>query len=141
MHDFIEPEASYQDFLATFRSISQSFGSLQAWMEFLSSQDLVIGKRIHGSMAALQLGIPSILLSHDSRTKELAQTLKIPSIDLQHAAVGNSKESIRALVDAVQFDAAAFASRREQLWSAMGSLFRENGLELTKAEELSQPLT
>lgn len=51
------------------------------WINALKQYDLVIGTRIHGTIAGILAGTPSILICHDSRTRELADYFKIPYID------------------------------------------------------------
>jgi polysaccharide pyruvyl transferase WcaK-like protein len=51
------------------------------WINFLRSYDLYCGERLHGAIAALDAGVPSLLLSSDLRTLEVAEFLKIPHIN------------------------------------------------------------
>jgi len=44
--------------------------------------DLVLGYRLHGNLMALANGVPSIYFTYDSRTREFAETFKIPSFDV-----------------------------------------------------------
>lgn len=48
------------------------------WIDTLRDRDLVVGTRIHGTIAGLLAGVPSILVAHDSRTRELAEFHAIP---------------------------------------------------------------
>lgn len=50
------------------------------WIDYLRGFDFAIGTRIHGTIAAVNAGIPALLLTHDSRTAELAQYHGIPHI-------------------------------------------------------------
>ncbi|MCW4457823.1 polysaccharide pyruvyl transferase family protein [Microbacterium sp. MPKO10] len=50
----------------------------QTWRDYLSTCEFAFGNRIHGNVAALTAGTPAVLLSHDSRTLELAQYHGIP---------------------------------------------------------------
>jgi len=42
--------------------------------------DFVLGTRFHGAMAAIQSGVPALIITHDSRTQELCEFLNIPFI-------------------------------------------------------------
>ena len=42
--------------------------------------DFAIGYRVHGILPALANGVPGILVTYDTRSEELAQTLSIPTI-------------------------------------------------------------
>jgi hypothetical protein len=48
------------------------------WIASLAEVDFAFGTRIHGSIAALLAGTPSVVLAHDSRTLELARYFDIP---------------------------------------------------------------
>ncbi len=54
------------------------FVNSTTWFNFLSTKNLVFGTRLHGCIAGLLGGTPSVLLAHDSRTLEIAQYFKIP---------------------------------------------------------------
>lgn len=54
------------------------FVDATTWIDTLRDRDLVVGTRIHGTIAGLLAGVPSILVAHDSRTRELAEFHAIP---------------------------------------------------------------
>lgn len=54
------------------------FVDATTWIDTLRDRDLVVGTRIHGTIAGLLAGVPSILIAHDSRTRELAEFHSIP---------------------------------------------------------------
>ena len=56
------------------------FTNVLSWINFLKTQEFSIGTRLHGCIAGLLAGIPSVLVCHDSRTLELADFIGIPSI-------------------------------------------------------------
>lgn len=59
------------------------FFDLQEWKEYLKSSGFTFsfGMRFHGNMVSHLCGIPSLWVVHDSRTRELTETLKLPSVD------------------------------------------------------------
>jgi hypothetical protein len=59
------------------------FFNVESWLDYLATRDFVISTRLHGIIAALLAGVPGILVTHDTRTGEMAQLLGIPSIDAQ----------------------------------------------------------
>ena len=61
---------------------SKVFFDVESWLAFLSQRDFSIGTRIHGTIAALLAGTPAVLLTHDTRTTELADAMNIPRIDV-----------------------------------------------------------
>ena len=60
----------------------QVFYEINAWQNALSNIDFAFGMRFHGNMMALQQRIPALWVTHDSRTIELAEFLKLPSINI-----------------------------------------------------------
>lgn len=56
----------------------------KAWLNQLKKQELYIGTRIHGGIASLLSGVPAIIVTHDSRTQELAEYFNIPHIKLEN---------------------------------------------------------
>ena len=73
------------------------------WIEFLAEQDFVFGTRFHGNVAALLAGVPATLLTHDSRTVELAEYHAIPHRPM--ADVVSEKTDARELYEAADFTA------------------------------------
>lgn len=57
------------------------FWTVDEWANFLSTKQACLGSRIHGTVAALCAGTPAVLVTHDSRTQELAKALHIPHVD------------------------------------------------------------
>jgi Polysaccharide pyruvyl transferase len=53
-----------------------------AYEEMVKRRDLVVGFRLHGNIMALANEVPAIYIVYDSRTRELAEYLKIPSYDI-----------------------------------------------------------
>lgn len=75
------------------------FYSIPEWIEYMARFDFVVGTRFHGNMAALQAGIPALLMVCDSRTKELADFLNLPYRSF--ASYGG--ESLSQLAESVDF--------------------------------------
>jgi hypothetical protein len=63
------------------------FSSVDEWMFSARSFDLSFGMRMHGTMVALQAGVPSILVTHDRRTAELGKTMEIPRLTIDNFLV------------------------------------------------------
>lgn len=61
------------------------FFDIESWMRFISEFDFVIGTRFHGTLMGLLSGVPSLLFAHDSRTREMAEFLGVPHIDVRKA--------------------------------------------------------
>ena len=54
------------------------FVDSSTWINYLKDFDFSFGTRIHGNIASLLAGTPSVVLTHDSRTRELVEYFKIP---------------------------------------------------------------
>jgi hypothetical protein len=57
--------------------------SFDSWMNKLKKwgPDLSIGTRLHGNLSALSLGIPTLFMGGDIRTKEVTQVANLPFAD------------------------------------------------------------
>lgn len=65
-----------------YRTHAKLFFSIEQWFSWISRQHLSIGTRFHGNVAALLNGVPAIVVTHDSRTRELCDFAAIPSVDV-----------------------------------------------------------
>lgn len=54
-----------------------------AWLQHLRSYDLVFGTRLHGSVCGLRAGVPSVLVTTDHRTMEIAEHHGLPRVDFR----------------------------------------------------------
>ena len=81
------PVDEVKDFL---KCHGKAFFSLDEWVDYASSRDLFVGTRIHGTIAALLGGTRALLLTHDARTEELAESLHIPHMPLSDFRAGET---------------------------------------------------
>lgn len=95
-------------------------------MEFYRRFDLVIGTRFHGCMLAIQAGVPSICIPHDSRTLELCQSTKIPYINAREVVTKGL--DINQLLDLPNFNPTEFDSNRKEMASRYNSFCNANNL-------------
>jgi hypothetical protein len=70
--------AAREEVVAKLFQIGQCFNNVTDWIESVSKLSIFISSRIHGCVASILAGTPAILLTHDERTKELAETMSIP---------------------------------------------------------------
>ena len=54
------------------------FSSIPEWKADLATRDFFIGTRVHGSIVALNSGVPAIVMNSDSRAREMCEYLNIP---------------------------------------------------------------
>lgn len=86
------------------RSYFYQFYDIDQWTSHIKQYNFSFGTRFHGNMIAVQNKIPALLVTHDSRTKELAEFCNIPYIDA-HNLVGDIRlESLYELVDYSKFN-------------------------------------
>lgn len=74
------------------------FINVPSWIKFLEKSDFSVGTRIHGSIASVLAGNPTLVFASDSRVRELAEyhnlaMLKITDID-ENTNIQNLYESI-----------------------------------------------
>ncbi len=84
--------------------------------------DLVLGYRLHGNLMALANGIPALYFTYDSRTREFADTFKIPSFDVFSERVFRLSD----YWDQARFD--AFNRAYADTYCAMSDFLSENGV-------------
>ncbi|MCX2722841.1 polysaccharide pyruvyl transferase family protein [Roseibium salinum] len=89
----------------------------------VSRCDLVLGYRLHGNLMALANGVPAIYFTYDSRTREFADTFRIPSFDV-------FSEKLFRLSDFWRQDTFdAFNRAYAGTYDAMRDFLEENGIE------------
>lgn len=103
-----------------------AFFGATTWLEHIKQFDFVIGTRIHGVMMAIQMGIPAICITHDSRTIELCETMMIPNIFWEDVPVNINKDT---LFDLYNFDSKRFDENRLSLAQKYTTFFKSNGLD------------
>ena len=66
---------------------------IDRWNKYIFDKAVLVGTRLHGAILALNTGISAFLIAHDSRTSELVEFAKIPTMsDAQLYACRNEKE-------------------------------------------------
>lgn len=75
---------TYDEFTSLLIKNSRIYISIDQWMEDVARMDLCFGTRIHGNILAMQSQCPSVVIYHDARTKELAETMEYPRISVEN---------------------------------------------------------
>lgn len=73
------------------------------WIDYLREFDFVLGTRIHGSVAGILAGTPTLLLAHDSRTRELANYHQIPYVPFDQITERTRAEDLYEQADYTKF--------------------------------------
>lgn len=125
--NYIHPELDDDSFLGWFRAHAHAFASVPEWIAMMARHDMVIGTRIHGVMAGIQAGVPSLCLCIDSRTKELCQTMSIPYADADDYTGGIDMDAIQDILD--RWDGRQYDDNRRMLGGRLAGLLRDNRIE------------
>ena len=107
----LAPAMGLDDFAALMRERGRLFSDAAAWIEAVKPFDAVIGTRLHGNMAAIAAGTPGVVIAHDSRTGELAETMHLPSLSMEAVMAA---PAIGAALGEIRFDGAAFDAWRQR---------------------------
>ena len=84
---FLDVPLEDSEFARLLKKYFFTFSNAQAWRSWLTHYDFNFGTRIHGTMLSIQSELPSFLIVHDTRTKELAEKMGVPHVhvkDLPH---------------------------------------------------------
>jgi hypothetical protein len=95
-----------------------------SWMQRSSFYSLSIGLRLHGNMVAFQAGTPSLWISHDSRTSELIDFMKLPQLSFERLQkikrLDEMKEIFSAQLEAYFERRGVIQERFDRFWNANG---------------------
>lgn len=69
------------------------FTSINSWKDDVKNLDLYFGVRVHGSILAINSGVPVVVMSGDSRAKEMCEFMNIP----HHPELGYCKSLKRVI--------------------------------------------
>ena len=116
---------STENFLSTLHAKSYSPPSVTAWINYINLFSRSIGTRIHGSVLSLSATVPTVCITHDSRTEELCNVMQVPSISCK---VLTKENTIDEVFDQVDFDASAFNENRRYRAKQYKELFDEAGI-------------
>lgn len=120
------PDTDIETFREFIALKMRTYYSVDQWIEDSSKFDFSVGLRLHGNMVAWQSGTPSLWITHDSRTEELADTMALPNMK-----VGDFLEKCDTIQDAwdrMEFDPLAYTNRRNELRGRVDSVFSAAGV-------------
>ena len=99
------------------------FAGAAAWLRFMAENQLSIGCRIHGNIAAVLAGTPALVFTIDTRTEELCRYHNIPH--LPAASIGEDTR-LRELYERTDFS--AVSDGHHQRFSHFVDFLNANGL-------------
>lgn len=100
------------------------FFNIPDWLDYLKDMDFIVSTRLHGTIAALIAGTPTLLIVHDSRTREMAEIMGIPSVPAED--IDPDAIDFKALYDSV--DTNKFTVGLPAYRARYIRFFEENGL-------------
>lgn len=125
--DFVRPGMPMAQFIQWSRAHGRVFFDISHWLEHYRQFDLIVGTRIHGTVLALQAGVPALCIAHDARTTEMCRTMQIPHVFAAEVIDGVSRDRLVSLTWS-RFDPDAFDANRIKLCARYLAFLRENGL-------------
>ena len=100
------------------------YTSANNWILNSNRADLSISSRLHGTIAPLMAEIPAVCYYHDSRTKELCQSLKLPSSDLSLIHEFSEEGILKSFCKAFEeYDPSQFNAHRQAYASTIADAF------------------
>ena len=123
--NYVCPDMNLGEFIRWSRIHGKIFFDVSDWMDYYKGFDFVIGTRIHGTMLALQAGIPALCIAHDSRTLELCETMKMPHVTADSVRDGVTRDELVSLFD---FDPDVFDENRRNLCKNYVAFLKRNAL-------------
>ncbi len=131
--DYAAPDMSLNDFMRFLANHGSVYIDINSWIHSMRSFSHSLGLRIHGTILSLLSGTPAICLSHDTRTRELSETLFVPTITAQEFL---NYDSIADTFASIEFNGKAFEDNRTQLAGMYRYLFKE--LEIQPSQHLAK---
>lgn len=121
----LAPEMTDEQFRGFIATKLRLYYSIDQWMEDSARMDFSIGLRLHGNMAAWQAGTPAIWVYHDSRTRELAETMALPH--MSHIEF-LKMSSIEDMKNKVKFNFDSYGKRRDNLRNSLIKILKVNDI-------------
>ncbi|MFA0497215.1 polysaccharide pyruvyl transferase family protein, partial [Vibrio sp. 10N.222.54.B11] len=109
-------------------SRTQHFSGIEPWLDFSRTCDISFGMRIHGNMIPLQAEVPSIVVTHDTRTAGLSNTMCIPTIGAEEFYKIRSSQLNTVLLNKVIMTMGDYDTQRRELKNRFSTFFESNGL-------------
>ncbi|EFN52328.1 hypothetical protein CHLNCDRAFT_139129 [Chlorella variabilis] len=103
----------------------------QSWFDSLkSSFDFVFGFRIHGTMAGVASEVPGLVIATDLRIRELADSMIIPTIDMDKANLKPESFDLFDFIESVPSYGNKFDARRREVAKVYAREFKRLGVPL-----------
>jgi hypothetical protein len=130
MGRFLGFEDSTERFAAFLRANILVPDSIDGWIHHVRRFVAAPNTRIHGTLMSTAAGVPAICIWHDTRTRELAEGLRLPNLSVK--AFTETRYSLRDSFAATAFDADAFDARRRELAEMNRWVIEQAGLVVSR---------
>ena len=121
---FLAPDLSRVRFAQILRQTGMIPYSVDSWRFALQSHSHSLGTRIHGAMMSLAAALPTICITHDTRTRELCETMGVPN--LPASKIGRTS-SVKEIFAEVTIDPEKFEENRSEKAQSYSELFTDLG--------------
>jgi len=105
---------------------------VERWFEFMRGLDVVASTRIHGGMAGISNGIPTVIVPTDLRILELINAMELPHVPFEEAMKSNFT-SLAQLMVAAEPDFKKFERNRRSRIKYYKGMLESIGLEMDPA--------
>ncbi|MBT2243642.1 polysaccharide pyruvyl transferase family protein [Sphingobium sp. BHU LFT2] len=116
-----------------------SFNDVGSWRQACAGYDVFVGDRIHGAVAAMQAGIPALVIYHDDRVQELTSYHGIPRCSLDEFAQIGVQAAIKKYLTQEVFS--EFRKRYVAVLRKFSATWVKNGLNLAISTEINDVLS
>lgn len=106
------------------------YNSLPDWLEGLKDREVSFGPRIHGGMASIAAGIPTVVMAPDYRVLELVKKMRIPYITHLDVVHQNGSADLARLAAYAGFSGSTFDQHRWETAKFYRSLFTSMNIPL-----------
>lgn len=113
MADFMDPTDSFAGFRREAMRTTRWFADMPEWLAHAGTHSHSVGTRMHGAIMSVMAGVPTVVLAHDTRIRELCQTMRLPYLRVEEAE--KMLPDVPALFEAVPFNPDEFDARRQQI--------------------------
>lgn len=103
---------------------------IEGWSAYTQRFSCTINTRIHGTMVPFQAGVPSLCITHDTRTQELSERCKLPHVSI--AQFIENRHRLKTLFASAQFDGNAFDENRTTIAQEYVDMIKMIGLKPSK---------
>lgn len=94
----------YKEFMDFYRKSRKIFFRFNDWYKFIMDKEFCIGARFHGNVVPILAGVPALFIVSDSRTKELTEFFKFPTINIDKFRTDIPLQEYYDMADYSQFN-------------------------------------